>query len=206
MEQKEINLDNEEEILKVFNFDYCYNSEQCSRELCMFYNDISKQNNNFNKRQAFVDLGIIAITLNQQDKRIKELEEENKELEIKLDKCGTELVNAESLVSNLEEVQFDYKKENQQLKQQLAENKNDYLLLEEQIENANDWNKDLLKENQQLKLSQNKIAFDALQSVLDKVENIFDDALKNCGCNFSYYDKVLDVIDSQIEELKTNYR
>ena len=50
--------------------------------------------------------------LNQQDKRIKELEEENKELEIKLDKCGTELVNAESLVSYLEN-------ENQQLKQQL---------------------------------------------------------------------------------------
>ena len=51
--------------------------------------------------------------LNQQDKQIKELEEENKELEIKLDKCGTELVNAESLVSYLEN-------ENQQLKQQLA--------------------------------------------------------------------------------------
>ena len=50
--------------------------------------------------------------LNQQDKQIKELEEENKELEIKLDKCGTELVNAESLVSYLEN-------ENQQLKQQL---------------------------------------------------------------------------------------
>lgn len=50
--------------------------------------------------------------LNQQDKRIKELEEENKELEIKLDKCGTELVNAENLVSYLEN-------ENQQLKQQL---------------------------------------------------------------------------------------
>ena len=51
--------------------------------------------------------------LNQQDKQIKELEKENKELEIKLDKCGTELVNAESLVSYLEN-------ENQQLKQQLA--------------------------------------------------------------------------------------
>ena len=56
---------------------------------------------------------IICKLLNQQDKRIKELEEENKELEIKLDKCGTELVNAESLVSYLEN-------ENQQLRQQLA--------------------------------------------------------------------------------------
>ena len=56
---------------------------------------------------------IICKLLNQQDKRIKELEETNKELEIKLDKCGTELVNAENLVSYLEN-------ENQQLKQQLA--------------------------------------------------------------------------------------
>ena len=55
---------------------------------------------------------IICKLLNQQDKRIKGLEETNKELEIKLDKCGTELVNAENLVSYLEN-------ENQQLKQQL---------------------------------------------------------------------------------------
>ena len=56
---------------------------------------------------------IICKLLNQQDKRIKGLEETNKELEIKLDKCGTELVNAENLVSYLEN-------ENQQFKQQLA--------------------------------------------------------------------------------------
>ena len=56
---------------------------------------------------------IICKLLNQQDKRIKELEETNKELEIKLDKCGTELVNAENIVSYLEN-------ENQQLKHQLA--------------------------------------------------------------------------------------
>ena len=56
---------------------------------------------------------IICKLLNQQDKRMKELEETNKELEIKLDKCGTELVNAENIVSYLEN-------ENQQLKHQLA--------------------------------------------------------------------------------------
>ena len=43
---------------------------------------------------------IICKLLNQQDKRIKELEETNKELEIKLDKCGTELVNTENLINN----------------------------------------------------------------------------------------------------------
>lgn len=44
----------------------------------------------------------ICYILNQQSNRIKELEEKNTELEIKLDKYATELVNAESLVSYLE--------------------------------------------------------------------------------------------------------
>ena len=67
-----------------------------------------------NNSQGFMSINSICKILNQQDKRTKELEEENKELEIKLDKCVTELVNAESLVSYLEN-------ENQQLKQQLHE-------------------------------------------------------------------------------------
>lgn len=83
MEEKEIDINNEEQILKKCGcFDYFYNCEECSRELCMFYNDILshkiKQENNFNTRQALIDLGRIAITLNQQDKRIKELEHETK--------------------------------------------------------------------------------------------------------------------------------
>lgn len=61
-----------------------------------------------------MSINSICKILNQQDKRTKELEEENKELEIKLDKCVTELVNAESIVSYLEN-------ENKQLKQQLHE-------------------------------------------------------------------------------------
>lgn len=65
-----------------------------------------------NINKEFLSYKRVIDTLNQQDKQIKELEEENKELEIKLDKCGTELVNAESLVSYLEN-------ENKQLKQQL---------------------------------------------------------------------------------------
>ena len=86
MEEKEIDVNNEEQILKKCGcFDYFYNCEECSRELCMFYNDILshkiKQENNFNTRQAIIDLGRIAITLNQQDKRIKELEQENLSLQ-----------------------------------------------------------------------------------------------------------------------------
>lgn len=78
---KEINIDNEEEILKECDFDYYYNSEECSRELCMFYNDISKQNALFNKQQARIDLGRIGITLNKQFQRIAELEEQLKKLQ-----------------------------------------------------------------------------------------------------------------------------
>ena len=64
------------------------------------------------KKEYYPSNQTICEIINQQDKRTKELEEKNKELEIKLDKCGTELVNAESLVSYLEN-------ENKQLKQQL---------------------------------------------------------------------------------------
>ena len=85
MEEKEIDINNEEQILKNCGFfNYFYNCEECSRELCMFYNDIVKQKNNFNTRQALIDLGRIAITLNQQPKRIKELENENKQLKQQL--------------------------------------------------------------------------------------------------------------------------
>ena len=64
------------------------------------------------KKEYYPSNQTICEIINKQDKRIKELEETNKELEIKLDKCVTELVNAENLVSYLEN-------ENQQLKQQL---------------------------------------------------------------------------------------
>ena len=85
MEEKEIDINNEEQILKNCGiFNYFYNCEEWSRELCMFYNDIIKQKNNFNTRQALIDLGRIAITLNQQPKRIKELENENKQLKQQL--------------------------------------------------------------------------------------------------------------------------
>ncbi len=76
MKEKEIDINNENEILEKFDFNYCYNSEKCSRELCMFFNDVCMtKRKNFDKRQAFIDLGIIAITLNQQEKIIEELAE-----------------------------------------------------------------------------------------------------------------------------------
>lgn len=79
---KNIDINNEEEILKECDFDYFYNSENCSRELCAFYNDIFRNGNNenFDKRQALIDLGRIGIVLNNQSQQIAELKAENEEL------------------------------------------------------------------------------------------------------------------------------
>lgn len=107
---KKIDINDEEQILKECDFDYFYNSERCSRELNMFYYDIYNQNANFNKKQALIDLGRIAITLNEQDEKIKELEEQ---LELM-----TELRNnaVEEATINLDRFKKTYD-ENQQLKQ-----------------------------------------------------------------------------------------
>lgn len=73
---KEIDINNEEQILKECDFDYYYNSV-CSRELCMFFNDIARQDSHFDKRQAYIDLGRIGIMINK-------LFRENTDLEAKL--------------------------------------------------------------------------------------------------------------------------
>ena len=86
--KKEIDINNEEQILKECDFDYLYSSEKCSRELCCFYNDIihsaNKMQSEYDVNRAFIGLGRIAITLNKQSARIKELEEENKQLKQQL--------------------------------------------------------------------------------------------------------------------------
>ena len=80
---KNIDIDNEEEILKECDFDYFYNSENCSSELCAFYNDIFRNGNNanFNKRQALIDLGRIGIVLNNQSQQIAEIQKQLEEKE-----------------------------------------------------------------------------------------------------------------------------
>lgn len=76
--KEEIDINNKKEIFEKFDFDYCYNSEKCSGELCRFFNDLCiSEIADFDNIGAFIDLGRIAITLNQQYQRIKELEEEN---------------------------------------------------------------------------------------------------------------------------------
>jgi hypothetical protein len=78
---KEIDIDNEEQILTECDFDYYYKSI-CPRELCMFFNDITRQSSNFDKKQARIDLGRIAITLNRMAKQL-----ENNEKEIRKQVC-----------------------------------------------------------------------------------------------------------------------
>ena len=83
---KEIDIDNKKQIIAECDFDYFYNCEECSRELCMFYNDILshkiKQENNFNTRQAIIDLGRIGIVLNRQHKEIEELKKQVQEKDL----------------------------------------------------------------------------------------------------------------------------
>lgn len=74
--KKKIDINNEKEILKRCDFNYFYGSKKCSRELCMLFEDICFVDANFNKKQALIDLGRIAITLNEQHEKNKELENE----------------------------------------------------------------------------------------------------------------------------------
>ena len=120
MEEKEIDLNNENDILERFDFNYCYDSEKCSRELCMFFNDISMTNRrNFDKRQAFIDLGKIAITLKRQDKRIKELEEFNQHLRERIGRQYDKIVALEKSYNLEKEFGDKMRLENKQLKLQL---------------------------------------------------------------------------------------
>lgn len=76
---KKIDINNEEQILKDCNIDYLCRSKKCSGELCRFFNDIPIiENADFDKKQALIDLGRIAITLNEQNEKINELQNQIK--------------------------------------------------------------------------------------------------------------------------------
>lgn len=80
---KKIDINNEKQILKECDFDY-FSHSKCSRELCEFSHYIEHLfeyylGEEFWVRHALVDLGRIAITLNEQDEKIKELEEKLKQ-------------------------------------------------------------------------------------------------------------------------------
>lgn len=75
MEKIRIDINDEEDILRKFDIEYCLSSEKCSTELCKFFNDIKcNRAKNFNSKVAYIDLARIAITLRRQHRQIVELE------------------------------------------------------------------------------------------------------------------------------------
>ncbi len=75
MFKDEIDINNEEQIFNECDFDFFYNCDLCSAELCKFYNDILQFGDMFDKKQAIIDLGRIAITLNNKVRLVEELNE-----------------------------------------------------------------------------------------------------------------------------------
>lgn len=71
---KEIDISDEEEILRECELFYFINCERCATELTKFYNDITfNKNPDFKKEEAQIDLARIAITLNKQARQLSEL-------------------------------------------------------------------------------------------------------------------------------------
>lgn len=155
--EREIDIDNEKQILKECDFDYLYNSKKCSRELCMFYNDIilsaNKMQGEYDVNRAFIDLGRIAIVLNKQSARIKELEEALKN------------ANTNNYLSDY----YLVERENQQLKQQLKE-KDKVIEMQKSI-NRYDIG-EMLIENVKLKQSQNEKENEILKKVVDFINEL----------------------------------
>ena len=142
---KEIDINNEEQILKECDFDYYYNSEVCSSELCMFFNDLCNKefmNVQFNNSQAKIDLGRIGITLNKQFQKISDLEAklaeseeqiwalENQKLHAHncLNKLKQQLAEKDQAIESLQEINQSLgqtcnndAKEIERLREQLAE-------------------------------------------------------------------------------------
>ena len=217
---KEIDINNEEQILKECDFDYYYNSENCSRELCKFYNDIChEEDNKFAKTEAYVDLGRIGITLNKQAKQISDLEAKLAESDKTIDEINKEFLSAIKNWKQLVEIE---KMEKEQLKQQLAEKENTiefyetYLKAKDEVrEESKKWYEKQLAEKDKAhmeamqnalndfltlrqELNEDKISFAVEQ--LEKVKEYADiDFRKNCYINAVELDKF---INNQIEELK----
>lgn len=215
---KEIDINNEEQILKECDFDYYYNSV-CSRELCMFFNDIARQDSHFDKRQAYIDLGRIGIMINK-------LFRENIDLEAKLAELNKEPLNC-SQIENGMSLCVIQKSEIAQLKQQLAEKDKEIKTLNKFLsDKANEIEKITCDYKRQLSASniltqamkirqhnQDKISF--CIEKLEKVKKFINEKYQCClelekQGNLTEHGKgskltneiVLLKIDNQIEELK----
>ena len=174
---KEINIDNEEEILKECDFEYYYDSEVCSRELCMFYNDVCNKafmNTKFNDKQAKIDLGRIGIILNKQHKQIADLE-----AKLEQSQKEKELDNA------------FWKQECDSLQKALSEKEKEIEEINREfVQSTHDW-KEIVKEKIQAKTD---FAIEQLEKVYEYTADVWwVDGVSEAVCNF---------IDQQIKELK----
>lgn len=112
MIELEIDINNEQDILEKFDYRYCYFSEVCSRELCSFFNDLRiDKRKGFDTKQAIIDLGRIAITLNEQDKLIIDLKSKYDNL----------YEDYKDHISKDLKIIYKYVEENQQLKKKVAD-------------------------------------------------------------------------------------
>lgn len=143
--------------------------------------------------------------LNQQDKRIKELEETNKVLSNELTKnsilkqrhietcCGIPIFEIPKM-----------KEENQQLKQQLAEKEKEIERLNLEFETQEDWQEKWQKlYDETCNLNQDKISFAVEQ--LEKVKELVGEkgvVSSPFGTLKIYASDVSEIIDNQIKELK----
>lgn len=174
-----IDINNKEQILKECDFDYFYNSKKCSRELCLFFNDIL-QVESFDKEQALIDLGRIAITLNEQDEKIKELKEKLKIIDDFMSNYGYSNYDCGEVLENLQMRAFQ------------AED--DTKIVDELLNHFN-----LSDENEILptiKQSQNQKAIEVLEKVKEKF------GYKNNSQLMVASKYLCDFIDSQITELR----
>lgn len=137
----------------------------------------------------------ICDTLNQQSKLIKEFEEKIKNCEncLVLDYSSGEWRKIS-----------DMQQENKQFKEELdryselfkMKNKDFYGIEKSEYEKLQKGTKEIIKQ------SQKQLAIRELEKLKDTVECVLNNALKNSSLNQSYYDRLLDEIDNQINKLK----
>lgn len=173
--KKKIDINNEKQIFKEFNIDYCFNSEVCSRELCMLFKDICFVDANFNKKQALIDLGRIAITLNEQEQKIKELENELNQ------QNGIILFEGDALLCG------DYYCINNDVRRIVEENKQ----LRERLEKMQKDKDEFFIKYQYYKDEYNKLKNKQNSKSIEVLKNVKSEIYKHCGViGECYLDKV----------------
>ena len=116
-----------------------------------------------------------------------------------IERLNKQIETQENTITNLVE---DNRASQEWYKKQLEEKEKER---HEEWKTGKEWKWEWQKVNQKLeKAEQDKISFavEKLEQVKETAECVLDNALKNSSLNQSYYDRLLDEIDNQIEELK----